>query len=72
MSTFTVIVLAIISYFIIGGFIMGLVDKSFWNNIMSNVYFWPVHVMACLIEFGGGFGEDFREFINRWRSRNHD
>ena len=63
MSTFTVIMLAIVSYFVIGGFIMGLINES--NFIMNRVYFWPVHVMAWLIEIGGNLGEAVREMIDK-------
>lgn len=67
MSTFTVIMLAIVGYFIVGGFIMGLIDDS--NHIMENVWFWPVHIMAWLIEIGEDVGEGVKELIVKWRRR---
>ena len=70
MSTFTVIMLAIVAYFVIGGFIMGLIDDSY--NSMNYVYFWPVHVMAWLITLGGELGEGAKDLLRIWRNRKHD
>ena len=67
MSTFTVIMLAIVAYFIIGGFIMGLIDNS--QQIMEYVYFWPVHIMAWLIEVGEDLAEGVKEIVGKWRRK---
>lgn len=67
MSTFTVIMLAIVAYFIIGGFIMGLIDNS--QQIMCYVYFWPVHVMAWFIEIGTDLAEGVKEIVGKWRRK---
>ena len=70
MSTFTVIMLAIVSYFIIGGFVMGLIDDSY--HIMRYVWFWPIHVMAWLIELGIDLGEGVTDLLQVRRGRKHD
>lgn len=67
MSIFTVIMLAIVSYFVIGGFIMGLIDDS--DHIMSYVWFWPMHIMIWLVELGTDLAEGLKEVYSKLRER---
>ncbi len=70
MSIFTVIMLAIVSYFMIGGFIMGLIDDSY--HIMEYVWFWPVHVINWFTELMFDLGYGLREVVDGWRARGND
>lgn len=70
MSTFSVIMLAIVAYFCIGGAIMGLIDGSF--EFMECVQFWPVHVIAWFVELAADLGDGVREFSSIRRKAVND
>ena len=70
MSTFSVIMLAIVAYFSIGGVVIGLIDGSF--EFMEYARFWPVHIIAWIVELGADLVEGFREMSSGWRKATND
>jgi hypothetical protein len=66
MSLFSVIMLGIVSYFIIGGFITGLIVETF--EFKENVLFWPVHVIRWCVELVDDVREGAKEFLSSRRA----
>lgn len=69
MSTFTVIMLAIVAYFAVGGVIMGLIDEAI---LYDDVLFWPVHVLVWLTEVMVDLGYALKGVANSWRFIKND
>lgn len=61
MSFFSVIMLGLVSYFTIGGFITGLIVETF--EFRECVLFWPAHIIRWCVELVDDVREGVKEFL---------